>query len=746
MANMRYSEMPRDISCDSLTTLKITEEGRCTDKSPGSDLEVPTPAFNGTDSPLLSSGKSPGKGKSPLKPLPPLGEGVKKSTPQKACYDNYGSVPVHSKSHSLPLNASIKSYDLAVFDPLRVLPEDFASQVTLLDVPVFRAICSEELVSCAWNKKNKLDVAPNVVSFTRRFNHILEGREVEELRMSGKNESSQATTSLARKVSFWAVQEILKGSTPKHRSEILAHFIRIAKKLYDLNNLHSLFAIVSALQSASVYRLNKTWSGITKKEKQTFDRLAEVFSDKNNWKHLRNHMESLKLPCIPYLGLFLTDLTYIDMAHPHSGGLESEQRRLKMNNVLRVISDYQQSDYSHLVHLPHIQNYLNSIRYIEELQKFVEDDQYKLSLRLEPPSPAPSSSSSKESVTEAVTITSLSLSPAKVLSSASMRLHNTPGASAATKFVPTHRKCRSLGTKFRSTSLPRNFHKANSNQHYQVCCTQGWAVPGIFSKQPVMACLQPDCEVTKSRHLLDDSVLEEQQQHTRAVPLRLDSTPTPADEEGRTLLTSHGEGRKNNNPLDPEKFYEALKQSIEKKLLSEQDLEIVNLIKVIDMKNWSKNVQITYGENEMKEFFANLSPSSDSEEEVGSRCTIQGCLRRKSVLKEGKKPAVTTWQRYWVQLWATSLVYYSPKSFKGGERSDFKREPYKMVSIVGWSVVLGDNTLQPDVFHLTDHMRGNVYKYRAGSKLSAQQWCRRLEQAAKGLKDKPLPTNLMSFE
>ena len=103
-------------------------------------------------------------------------------------------------------------------------------------------------------------------------------------------------------------------------------------------------------------------------------------------------------PCIPYLGLYLTDLMMIDIAHPSTGGLESDHRKNKMNNILRLVSELQQSDYSHLVPIPSIQAYLSDIKYIDELQKFLEDDQFKLSEKLEPNSPLASSSSSKESI------------------------------------------------------------------------------------------------------------------------------------------------------------------------------------------------------------------------------------------------------------------------------------------------------------------------------------------------------------
>ncbi|KAK9753680.1 RasGEF domain [Popillia japonica] len=610
---LRYSEIPRDISADSLATLKLSE-GRDSNDCKATESDGPQPYSSHSSRDTKSTCSSKHVSRKISAHSISGGPG-----PPPFSYYNYGafsSVPVHVKTQSLPNHSSsscAKNYSCVVFDTMHVSPEEFAAQLTLLDLPIFLSIQPDELTSCAWNKKNKLTVAPNVVAFTRRFNHV----------------------------SFWTV--ILSRGTPKILSRVPL--------------------IISALQSASVYRLSKTWNCLSKKDRQTFDRLADVFSESENWSNLRSHIESLKLPCIPYLGLYLTDLVYIDVAHPHSGGLESQQRSLKMNNILRIISNYQLSDYSHLTLVPHVQDYLNSIRYIEELQKFdvqdylnsiryieelqkfVEDDQYKLSLKLEPPSPVPSSSScsSKESVImDAGAIASLNLSPAKA-SSGSLRLH---AVTSGTKFIPGHRKCRSLGT-------------------------------NIFSKTHYITFDPKD--LPKTLHLLDDSELEE------SIPGH-DELHSPASEV----------------PLQASK-----NTSEDTSLLTRLAEDAIN------------------GQDPF--------------------CPMQGCIRRKTVLKHGRKPTVTSWQRYWIQIWASSLAYFSPKSFKGNQRSDFKSEPSKMISLVGCQILLGDNTLHPDLFQIIDPARGNVYKFRAGSQNVAEKWCRYLQKAASS-EQTPLPTNLMSFE
>ncbi|XP_075792981.1 ras-specific guanine nucleotide-releasing factor RalGPS2 isoform X5 [Pelodiscus sinensis] len=452
-----------------------------------------------------------------------------------------------------------KSFDAVVFDVLKVTPEEYAGQITLMDVPVFKAIQPEELSSCGWNKKEKYSSAPNAVAFTRRFNHV----------------------------SFWVVREILHAQTLKIRAEVLSHYIKTAKKLYELNNLHALMAVVSGLQSAPIFRLTKTWALLSRKDKTTFEKLEYVMSKEDNYKRLRDYINSLKMtPCIPYLGIYLSDLTYIDSAYPSTGSiLESEQRSNLMNNILRIISDFQQSCEYDIPLLPHVQKYLNSVQYIEELQKFVEDDNYKLSLKIEPGTSTPRSAASREDLV---------------------------GSSDGSELSE-------------ETSWP------------------------AFERNRLYHSLGPVTRVARNGY------------------------------RGHMKASSSAES---------------------------EDLAV------------------------------HLYPGA---------VTIQGVLRRKTLLKEGKKPTVASWTKYWAALCGTQLFYYAAKSLKATERKHFKSTPSKNVSVVGWMVMMADDPEHPDLFLLTDSEKGNSYKFQAGNRMNAMLWFKHLSAACQSNRQQ-VPANLMTFE
>ncbi|XP_078128026.1 ras-specific guanine nucleotide-releasing factor RalGPS1 isoform X3 [Sander vitreus] len=540
-----------------------------------------------------------------------------------------------------------KSYDAVVFDVLKVTPEEFASQITLMDAPVFKAIhperdmtgtgcfavgkldkrrCQEtELASCGWNGKEKHRLAPNVVAFTRRFNQV----------------------------SFWLVREILTAQTLKIRAEILGHFVKIAKKLLELNNLHSLVSVVSALQSAPIFRLSKTWALISRKDKATFEKLNYLTSKEENYTRMREYIRSLKMvPSIPYLGIYLLDMIYIDSAYPASDSIiETEQRTNQMNNLLRVISDLQMScNYDYLVTLPHVQKYLLSVRYIEELQKFVEDDNFKLSLKIEPGNSSPRTASSKEDLAGLSAV------------SASLRYNRRPtcpdasvGVHIATPPPSHHRKSHSLGN--------------NMMCQYGMSQSRSATFP-----------------IQKARHLLDDSFLES---HS---PVRNDPHSTSVS-NGLSLGSSESS------------LGEELSPAMES----------------------SSAANSCYGCSE-----------------AGS-VAIEGPLRRKTLLKEGRKPKLSSWSRFWITLSGSTLTFYGAKALRASERKHYKSNPCKKVCVTGWMVVLPDDPARPNIFQLNDPDKGNVYKFQTGSRFSAIIWHKNLEEACRSSRPQ-MPANLMSFE
>ncbi|KAA3671263.1 uncharacterized protein DEA37_0013891, partial [Paragonimus westermani] len=88
------------------------------------------------------------------------------------------------------------------------------------------------------------------------------------------------------------------------------------------------------------------------------------------------------------LGLYLSDLTYTNVAHPRVGGKPTAIWFSKINAIIDTIAFFQKSEYPFTLDGT-INAYLCSQRYIEELQKFLEEENYQASLHSEPPAQIP---------------------------------------------------------------------------------------------------------------------------------------------------------------------------------------------------------------------------------------------------------------------------------------------------------------------------------------------------------------------
>ncbi|XP_071622719.1 rap guanine nucleotide exchange factor 1 isoform X8 [Heliangelus exortis] len=188
---------------------------------------------------------------------------------------------------------------------------EIAEQLTLLDAELFYKIEIPEVL--LWAKEQNEEKSPNLTQFTEHFNNM----------------------------SYWVRSIIMLQEKAQDRERLLLKFIKIMKHLRKLNNFNSYLAILSALDSAPIRRLE--W------QKQTSEGLAEyctLIDSSSSFRAYRAALADVDPPCIPYLGLILQDLTFVHLGNPdYIDSKVNFSKRWQQFNILDSMRCFQQVHY-----------------------------------------------------------------------------------------------------------------------------------------------------------------------------------------------------------------------------------------------------------------------------------------------------------------------------------------------------------------------------------------------------------------
>ncbi|XP_062446629.1 rap guanine nucleotide exchange factor 1 isoform X7 [Rhea pennata] len=188
---------------------------------------------------------------------------------------------------------------------------EIAEQLTLLDAELFYKIEIPEVL--LWAKEQNEEKSPNLTQFTEHFNNM----------------------------SYWVRSIIMVQEKAQDRERLLLKFIKIMKHLRKLNNFNSYLAILSALDSAPIRRLE--W------QKQTSEGLAEyctLIDSSSSFRAYRAALADVEPPCIPYLGLILQDLTFVHLGNPdYIDSKVNFSKRWQQFNILDSMRCFQQVHY-----------------------------------------------------------------------------------------------------------------------------------------------------------------------------------------------------------------------------------------------------------------------------------------------------------------------------------------------------------------------------------------------------------------
>ncbi|ORY03974.1 ras GEF, partial [Basidiobolus meristosporus CBS 931.73] len=233
-------------------------------------------------------------------------------------------------------------------------PLEVARQLTIMDSRLFRAIRPHELIGQEFSKKE-------------------ESQSV-NVRMMSK---------ISTQITEWVAHTILQEEDVRKRLSVLKHFIMIAEKCYTLNNFNTLMAIMCGLNSSMISRLKKTWNLLPGKHETLTENLRRITDHSRNYSEYRRQLKESSLPCLPFLGIYLTDLTFTDDGNRAFRRTNQVINFNKHVKTVRIIQEIQQFQVPYnLADVVELQEYLN--QEIEACSGWDPNELYEVSLQREP--------------------------------------------------------------------------------------------------------------------------------------------------------------------------------------------------------------------------------------------------------------------------------------------------------------------------------------------------------------------------
>ncbi|KAK4315127.1 hypothetical protein Pmani_013638 [Petrolisthes manimaculis] len=191
--------------------------------------------------------------------------------------------------------------------------QEVAEQMTLLDAELFLTMEIPEVL--LWAQEQNEERSPNLTTFTEHFNNM----------------------------SYWARSRILEQEDSRDREKYVMKFIKIMKHLRKMNNFNSYLALLSALDSAPIRRLE--W------QRTITDGLKEycaLIDSSSSFRAYRQALSDSTPPCIPYIGLILQDLTFVNIGNSDNlpDGNVNFSKRWQQFNILDNMKRFKKGQYA----------------------------------------------------------------------------------------------------------------------------------------------------------------------------------------------------------------------------------------------------------------------------------------------------------------------------------------------------------------------------------------------------------------